>query len=182
LPTLKLELSGEHFKRQYLLYIIELSHKGSSHYYVGQTGDTKEITARPVFRRLAAHLEDRKSTQNQVYQYISHILLKCPKEEGKKIAFSENTRVRVEEFLLESTITFNAYHLQPFKKTTRENHNIARRKTLVIENLVIKLLLNNQKTVINIKPPTNVDFADCPYPLVLQQVARDFKLKVIQMV
>ncbi len=85
-------LTGELFRRRYLLYVVELSHSSSQYFYVGQTGDTRVITARPVFRRLAAHLEDRKSTQNQVYQYVAHEILGFPEEEGKKTAFTEEAR------------------------------------------------------------------------------------------
>jgi hypothetical protein len=179
LATLIVELTGEHFRRQYLLYIIQLTHEKIKYYYVGQTGDTKEITARPVFRRLAAHLEDRKSTQNQVYQYIAHNLLKCPEIEGRKIAFTEKVKQQVEEFLINSKVTMFAYHLEPFiTHISRNEHNIARRKTLQIEKLVIRLLQQNGKNVMNKKTTTDAIYINCPYPTVLQQVVKDFSLRL----
>ncbi len=177
MPDLNLKLDGEHFRRRYLLYIIHLSHNIKDYFYVGQTGDTKVVTARPVFRRLSAHFEDRKSTQNQVYQYIAHDILKLPEDEGKKTAFTEETRQKVEEYLVESKITMYAYHLEPFiPQISHKEHSNTRRKTLRIEKLVIRLLRKNGRNVMNKKSTSEALYIDCPYPEILKQVAKDFKL------
>ena len=172
-------LTGEHFRRRYLLYVVELSHEGSKYFYVGQTGDTNVITARPVFRRLAAHLEDRKSTQNQVYQYVAHDILKFPEDEGKKTAFAEGTRQAVEEYLVKSNIKMYAYYLQPFlSSATPEEHKKKRRKTQKIEEQVIAAFRENGKELMNRKPTPPVSWADCPYPEVLKRGAMDFNLTI----
>lgn len=171
------KLTGEHFRRRYLLYVIELSHSGKKYFYVGQTGDTKEITARPVFRRLAAHLEDRKSTQNQVYQYVAHEILGFPENEGKKTAFTEEARQAVEEYLIGSNIKMHAYYLESFISTiTRGEHETNRRKTQKIEKQVIDVFRKNRKTLMNRKSTLLASLNDCPYPKVLNLVAIDFKL------
>jgi len=173
-----LELTGKHFKRQYLLYVVQLSHRGNAYYYVGQTGDTRIITARPVFRRLAAHLEDRKSTQNQVYQYIAHNILNVPENEGKKIAFTEKTRQKVEEYLINCTIKMHAYHLEPFiSEVSSEEHHAKRRNTLKMEKLIIRALHKNGKNVMNSKSTSDAIYIDCPFPEVLRRVKKDFALK-----
>ena len=172
-----LELSGKHFKRQYLLYIVQLINKNDEYYYVGQTGDTRVITARPVFRRLAAHLEDRKSTQNQVYQYIAHNILNVPENEGKKIAFTEKTRQKIEEYLIDCTMKMYAYHLEPFtSEISSDEHHARRRNTLKMEKLVIRALHKNGKKVMNNKSTTDAIYIDCPFPKVLQRVKKDFVL------
>ena len=79
-----LELLGEHFRRQYLLYIIKISHGEDEYFYVGQTGDNRYTTARPAFRRLAGHFEDSgQSTQNQIYRYIACDILKIEEASNK---------------------------------------------------------------------------------------------------
>lgn len=85
MPDLLLELQGEQFRRAYLLYIVEICHGKEKYYYVGQTGDNRYITARPAFRRLAAHFEDTgNSTQNQVYRYIVGTILGILEPDHKK--------------------------------------------------------------------------------------------------
>jgi len=172
------ELNGPLFKRQYLLYVIQLSHGPSDYYYVGQTGDTKEKTARPVFRRLTAHLEDRKSTQNQVYQYIAHHILHCPVCEGKDTAFTGQTRQRVEKYLVNSDVTMSAYRLEDFSQIiTKTKHHEIRRRTLQIEKQVIDILRKNKRKVINKKSTGGKPYYPCPYPEIIIQVKNDFLLK-----
>lgn len=172
------ELKGEHFKRRYLLYIVELSHKGNQYFYVGQTGDTRVITARPVFRRLAAHLEDRKSTQNQLYQYVAHDILRFPEDEGKKIAFTERAKQAVEEYLVKSNIKMYAYHLESFLPTTTEEHKKKRRKSQKIEKQAIAVFRKNGRRLMNKKQTPSAPCADCPYPEVLKRVVTDFNLTI----
>ena len=172
-------LAGELFKRRYLLYVVELSHDNSQYYYVGQTGDTRVITARPVFRRLAAHFEDRKSTQNQVYQYVAHEVLGFPEAEGKKTAFTEAAKREIEEYLIKSNIKMHAYYLEPFKSTiTRREHEKNRRKTQKIEEQVIDIFRKNRKELMNRKSTPPASLSDCPYPEVLKRVAIDFNLTI----
>ncbi len=172
-------LTGEHFRRRYLLYVVELSHEGSKYFYMGQTGDTRVITARPVFRRLAAHLEDRKSTQNQVYQYVAHDILKFPEDEGKKTAFTEGARQAVEEYLVKSNIKMYVYYLEPFlSSATPEEHKKKRRKTQKIEKQVIAVFRKNGRELMNRKSTPFASYTDCPYPEVMKRVATDFNLTI----
>ncbi len=176
MSNLHLELTGEHFRRRYLLYIIRLTHKKDNYYYIGQTGDTRVITARPVFRRLAAHLSDRKGSENQVYQYIAHDILNLPADEGKDKPYSENTKCGVEKYLIDSKVTMYAYQLEPFSLSiSREKHKITRRKTQRIERQVISIFSNNGKKLVN-KKIKHVPLVDCPYPKILKQVKKDFQI------
>ena len=172
-------LTGELFRRQYLLYVVELSHDSSQYFYVGQTGDTRVITARSVFRRLAAHLEDRKSMQNQVYQYVAHGILRFPEDEGKKTAFTEEARQAIEEYLVKSNIKMHVYYLEPFISTiTRGEHEKNRRKSQKIEVQVIDFFRKNGKELMNRKSTPPASLSDCPYPEVLKRVVIDFNLTI----
>jgi len=172
-------LTGELLRRQYLLYVVELSHDNSQYFYVGQTGDTRVITARPVFRRLAAHLEDRKSTQNQVFQYVAHEILRFPEYEGKKTAFTEEAKRAIEEYLVKSNIKMHVYYLEPFISTiTQREHEKNRRKTQKIEEQVIDVFRKNGKELMNRKSTPPAPLSDCPYPEVLKRVATDFNLTI----
>ena len=172
-------LTGELFRRWYLLYVVELSHDSNQYFYVGQTGDRKAKTARPVFRRLAAHLEDRRSTQNQVYQYVAHEILGFPEDEGKKRAFTEEARRAIEEYLVKSNIKMHAYYLELFISTiTQGKHEENRRKSEKIEEQVIDIFHKNGKELMNRKSTPPASLNDCPYPEVLKRVVIDFKLTI----
>ncbi len=58
MPKITITLDGRVFRRQYLIYVIELINGSEKYFYVGQTGDRKYTTARPPVRRFMGHLED----------------------------------------------------------------------------------------------------------------------------
>ena len=128
-----LSLNGTYFKRQYLVYVVEVVHNNERFYYIGQTGDNRYVTARPVFRRLAAHLEDvGTSTQNQIYRFIAKDILGITKAAEKRSAFDEHTKQMVEKYLTNSIIVMHAYPLQPFMASVKhaEHLEIVRKVTL----------------------------------------------------
>jgi hypothetical protein len=173
-----LTLEGWHFKRQYLLYIIEITHGNDNHYYVGQTGDHNYITARPAFRRLAGHLEDvGRSTQNQIYRYLAVEVLKFPEAAKKDMNFDDEIKQAVEKYLVDSTIRMHVYPLQPFEPSIkRDKHLEIVRKVTLFEKIVISHFMANSKRIANkrvISPPKG---AECPYPEILNQIIKEFKL------
>jgi len=174
--TLKLE--GHHFKRQYLLYIIEISHGNDKHYYIGQTGDHNYTTARPAFRRLAGHLEDLGgSTQNQIYRYIAEIVLEFSEAGQKNSKFDEKIKQAVEEFLVDSTITMHIYPLQPFSPgIEKDRHLEIVRKVSLFEKIVINLFRTNKKSIANKKLTLPKKGAECPYPQIFAEIITDFML------
>ncbi len=173
-----LELLGEHFRRQYLLYIIEISHGDDEYFYVGQTGDNRYITARPAFRRLAGHFEDSgQSTQNQIYRYIACGILKIEEASNKQSAFSPGTKQAVEDYLVDSVVKMYAYSLEPFSsRATHEEHLQKVRNTTLLEKQVIDAFLQNNRQLVNKDWATTRVRATCPYPKALEQIKQDFSL------
>jgi len=173
-----LTIEGKHFRRQYLLYIIEITQGNDKHYYIGQTGDNHATTARPAFRRLAGHLEDRgRSKENQVYRYLAENVLKFSEAANKSENFDEKIKQAVEDYLVHSTIDMHVYSLQEFPPgIEREVHLKNVRKVRLFEKIVIDLFRKHQKKIANkmlSKPPIGVD---CPYPEILNRIESDFKL------
>ena len=175
MPDFSIELAGEHFRRAYLLYVIEIRHNEDRYYYVGQTGDNKYTTARPAFRRLSGHLQDTgKSTQNQVYRYIATKILGYGEAERQE-AFHEKIKQAVEGFLVGSTMRMHIYKVQPFNHPISHSDHLAIvRKVTLLEKHVIKAFTISGKSLINktISDPTG----PCPYPRLLAQIKSEFSL------
>jgi hypothetical protein len=172
-----LTLEGRYFKRQYLLYIIEISHGNDKHYYIGQTGDHNVITARPAFRRLAGHLDDQgASTQNQVYRYLAFDVLKFTKPKGKSKKFDEKLKQAVEDYFVGSTIDMNIYILDPFIQGIDRDHHLKMvEKVTHFEKIVIDLFRKHQKKIANKKLSKPLKGKDCPYPEILKRIESDFQ-------
>ncbi|MGA2917764.1 hypothetical protein [Methanoregula sp.] len=173
-----LTLEGQHFRRQYLLYIIQISNGNDNHFYIGQTGDNNATTARPAFRRLAAHLGDSgSSTENQVYQYLAEHVIEFPSNDNKGEKFNKKIKQAVEDYLVHSTISMYVYSLQEFPPgIEREVHLANVRKVRLFEKIIIDLFIKHQKKIANkklSKPPRG---AVCPYPDIFKRIESDFKL------
>jgi len=173
-----LTLNGQHFRRHYLLYIIEILHGSDVHYYIGQTGDTHATTARPAFRRLAGHLEDRgRSTENQVYRYLAVKILGFAEASDRDENFQENVKQAVEDYLVESTLKMHIYILQEFPPDIkREVHLLNVRKVTLFENMIINRFITNQKKIGNKKISRIPNGVECPYPEILNRIQTDFFL------
>ena len=178
MEKITLTLEGQHFKRQYLLYIIEITNGNDNHFYVGQTGDHNYTTARPAFRRLAGHLEDLGgSTQNQIYRYIAEIVLGFSEAGQKDSKFDEKIKQAVEEFLVNSTITMHVYPLQPFSPgIEKDKHLEIVRRVSLFEKMVITLFRTNKKRIANKKLTLPKKGAVCPYPQIFEEIIADFEL------
>jgi hypothetical protein len=173
-----LALEGQHFRRYYLLYIVEISHDNDKHYYIGQTGDNNATTARPAFRRLAGHLADSgKSTENQIYRYLAEKVLKIAEAGIKDHTFSKKTKQTVEDYLVHSTIRMHVYTLQVFPPDIdHEVHKENVRMVRLFEKFVIDLFVKNHKKIGNkilAKPPKG---EEGPYPDILKRIKNDFQL------
>lgn len=175
MPDLVIELPGAQFRRAYLLYVIEICRDLERHFYIGQTGDNKYITARPAFRRLSGHLEDRgQSTQNQVYRYIAVKILGYREADGKA-AFSEKIKQAVEDFLVGSSVRMHIYQVHRFNPVvSRASHLTVVKRVSLLEKFVIKAFANSGKSLMNrmVTPPVEA----CPYPELLARIASDFGL------
>jgi hypothetical protein len=173
-----LTLEGQHFRRQYLLYIIEIIHGNDKHYYIGQTSDHNYLTARPAFRRLAGHLEDSgRSTQNQVYRYLAASVLEFSEADNKSENFTEKIKQAVEDYLVHSTINMHVYSLQEFPPDIeRETHLTNVRKVMLFEKIVIDLFRKQERKIANKKLSRIKEGEECPYPEILKRIRNDFKL------
>ncbi|MBI2329760.1 MAG: hypothetical protein HYU85_09075 [Chloroflexi bacterium] len=168
------ELTGEHFRRRYLLYVVELSHGDDKYFYVGQTGDRKFQTARPAFPRLAAHFGDQaRSTQNQIYQYVARDILGF----SNQVGFNDKSKQAVEDYLVGSNVRMYVYFVGLFDSTIKlEEHAENRRKVEELEKHVIDTFHRNGKRLMNKKRA--LSSIDCPYPEILKLVARDLELHI----
>ena len=173
-----LTLEGKHFQRQYLLYILEITHGNDKYYYVGQTGDNRYITARPAFRRLAGHLEDvGTSTQNQIYRYLAVEVLGMSAAARRDSKFDEKIKQAVEDYLVGTTIKMYFYPLQPFIPGIEHSQHLKIvRKVTLFEKIVINLFLKHSKTIANKSLTPAPRGAECPYPEVLNQIIISFNL------
>lgn len=180
MPRTTITLDGLIFRRQYILYVIELISNGQRYHYIGQTGHRKHTTARPPFRRLAGHLENiGQSTQNQLYRYIAADILGIPTARRQE-TFPSDVKQQVEDFLVNSVVHMHAYTLEPFTPRVRhEEHLRVQRKVEEFERHVLRkfneagLQIGNR----SIHPPNSME---PPYPEVLDEIVRDFALNVTQ--
>lgn len=171
-----IELEGRQFQRGYLLYIIEIHHGADSYYYVGQTGDRNYITARPAFRRLSGHFEDREtSTQNQIYKFLMENIVGGG-EATKTKKYDDRTKQEVETFLVGSKVSMHIYEVLAFKPgIAREDHRSNVGKIVDLERKVIKAFIDSDKRIMN-KSLIESDGV-CPYPDILLRIKSDFELK-----
>lgn len=176
-----ISLEGRIFRRQYLLYVIELINDGHRYYYVGQTGDRRYITARPPFRRLMGHLEDiGQSTQNQLYRFIAADLLLIS-DARQKVAFSENIKQRVEDFLVSSTVHMHVYPLEIFRPhATHSEHMEVLRKVEDFERHVIKRFRDRGRRLAN-RNMSAPKSPLLPYPDIFAEIEQDFGLNVVRL-
>lgn len=176
MPPLLITLEGQVFRRQYLLYVIEIINGNRRYFYVGQTGDRKYVTARPPFRRLMGHLEDvGKSTQNQLYRYIATDILSIPQARQRE-TFSDDVKQRVEDFLVSSIIHMHVYPVEPFiTGATHAEHMKVLRRVEELEKHVIGRFIDARMPLANRKVHSpNNQFP--PYPEVISEIERDFRL------
>jgi hypothetical protein len=159
-----IDLDGRQFKKNYLIYVIDIEHKDKGQYfYIGQTGDRNHITARPAFRRLAAHFEDQgRSTQNQVYRAIAVKVLGIKEADRKDQPFSAITKKRVSDFLVDSKTKMRVFPIRDFADTTTtEEHHKNRNFVESLEKRVIQKFIDNygQDRLLNKKilPPDKLD-------------------------
>jgi len=170
MPDIWIELPGAHFRRAYLLYVIEIRHRKDQYFYVGHY-----VTARPAFRRLSGHLDDTgQSTQNQVYRYIATTIL-GHKEAISKTSFPEAVKQDVEDFLVDCTVLMHIYKVKPFKPlVSRHDHLRAVRSSTLMEKYALLSFLEAGRSLMNKKILKPRDA--CPYPKLLTRIKADFGL------
>ncbi|MDR1787949.1 MAG: hypothetical protein LBR16_05810 [Treponema sp.] len=138
----KIELIGkEQFKSSYSIYIIVLNHCNDKYFYIGQTGDRNNTSARSPFLRLAGHLDkQKKSTQNQLYRGIIEKILKTQYNETN----SKETYESVENILINTVLTMYTFPIYEFYyNISEEKHkemvaNVEEMENKIIVDLIQK--------------------------------------------
>lgn len=178
MQNFKIKLEGSYLQSFYAVYIIELTQQEQQYYYIGQTGDNHYITARPAFRRLTGHLENKnRSTQNQIYKFIAYQILNFPARE-KKTDFNLDEKARIEGFLSTSTLEMSVYPLESFDfHASKEVHTRKRKATQAFEKQVILLFKQSSKTLINKAIPKNGEDS-IHYVKQYEAIVNDFNLLV----
>jgi hypothetical protein len=176
MPKITLTLDGQVFKRQYLIYVIELVNGDRKYFYVGQTGDRRYTTARPPVRRLIGHLDDvGRSTQNQLYRFVAGDILRI-EDARKKATFTENLKQRVEDFFVQSVVRMHVYQVEPFTPgISHVEHCAIRERVEELERHVLKAFKNAGFSLANRSFPAPTERVS-PYPEVFSQVLGDFSL------
>ena len=176
MPKIMLTLDGQVFRRQYLIYVIELTNGGKKYFYVGQTGDRKYTTARPPVRRFMGHLEDvGRSTQNQLYRFVAADILGI-EEARRRAAFTEEVKLRVEDFFVESALHMHVYHLEPFTPgISHVDHTAILKKVEELERHVLKRFRDAGFKLANKNLHAPKDRVP-PYPEVFSRLLCDFSL------
>lgn len=170
----KIRIEGDALASAYAVYIIELSCNGKQYFYIGQTGDSHYITARPCFRRLVGHLENKnRSTQNQIYKFVAYEILGLEKRD-KTIDFTLHEKEAIENWLTNSTIEMTEYKLEIFDfHASKELHTEKRRTVVEFEKKIIQLFAKAGKTLIN-KSQYKPKFAAVTYPDVYEDICKSF--------
>lgn len=148
----QITIKGSDLESTYGVYIILIKDANDkpTHYYIGQTGDAKHISASSAFYRIAAHLGYSKSTQNQLFKGIKkHLKIKDDVE-------NREVRKKVEAWLKDKTLEIHFYKTADFeflkegRKKHPENHsdhNDKRRVTLALETALLQELGKSTKLV-----------------------------------
>jgi hypothetical protein len=140
-----IQVEGLQFKKSYLIYVIEINHRNNGKYfYIGQTGDRNYRTARPAFRRLAAHFIDQgNSTENQVYRQIAVKILGIESAINRN-KFTSDIKQKVSEFLVNSKIIMYAFPIFQYQDNVpSEEHKQNRIKVETLERIIINNFISN---------------------------------------
>lgn len=134
----KIKIEGKQFYSAYLVYVIKIIAPEATYFYVGQTGDRHYISARPAFRRLAAHFSDQGyATDNQVYRQLAYKVLKLENAD-KRGTFDNNIKQEVTKFLSYCEIEMFVHPISVFcNDSTHEKHIQEREITEKIEEQLI---------------------------------------------
>ncbi|MCC6701918.1 MAG: hypothetical protein IT221_10370 [Fluviicola sp.] len=144
-PHSHITIKGSDLVSTYGVYIILIKDASDkpTHYYVGQTGDAKHISARSAFYRMAAHLGYSTSTQNQLFKAIKKLLLIKDDLDNREV------RKQVEAWLKDKTLEIRFFKtadfefLQEGKDEFPENYKIhtdKRQETIALETALLQEL------------------------------------------
>ncbi|HBX51696.1 MAG: hypothetical protein A2275_17025 [Bacteroidetes bacterium RIFOXYA12_FULL_35_11] len=140
IKPISIEIKGKTLESAYSVYIVVVYYGSKKYFYIGQTGDTKAISARSPFYRISAHLSYyAKSSQNQIFEGMADLL-------GKTYSDRES----MENILKESTIQIHSFPVIAFSYKTKEandldTHHNHRKIVLKIEKAAIKWLAKHKK-------------------------------------
>jgi hypothetical protein len=158
-PHSHITIKGSDLVSTYGVYIILIKDaKGKpTHYYVGQTGDAKHISARSAFYRIAAHLGYSKSTQNQLFKGIKEHLEFPDHTENREV------RKQVEAWLKDKTLEIHFYKTAEFEflqegkeefPKNHDKHTENRQETLALETALLQELENKKTNLTRINKDT----------------------------
>ena len=171
-------LKGEIFRRQYMVYIIELIYRNKYHYYIGHTGDFKDVTPRSAIYMFSRNLVDQgQSTQNHLYRYVVGSILTIP-DAYKCKDFIDEIKAKVEGVLVNSVVKMHTYKLQDFQPwVKRIEHLEIVRKVILFKKFVMTVFREESRSLINRKRSGFDVRVECPYPNILEEIKKDFGLK-----
>ena len=143
IKEMEIRFNSEWFKSGYYVYVISITHKSQGiFYYIGQTGDRYNISARSPFYRLMGHyntngISNYGTDAQLVKGLVSNGLIETPSENKK-------TRICVEEAIENKTITINAdfFNVSDFNIS---DHEAKRKNVEEIESALIKKFDNNSR-------------------------------------
>jgi len=188
IKEMEIRFNSEWFKSGYYVYVISITHISKGiFYYIGQTGDRNNKSARSPFYRLMGHYNayglNHFGTDAQLVKgLVINGLIEKPSDNKK-------TRICVEEAIENKTVTINAdfFNVSDFNTTA---HEAKRKNVEEIESALIKQFSDNslklfndstkigaQKIVIN---PLSIELADKIFKRIIRK--KGSKNALIQLV
>jgi hypothetical protein len=147
IKQLEINFNSEWFQSGYYVYVISITHNTKGiFYYIGQTGDRNNKSARSPFYRLMGHfntygVENPGTDAQLVKGLLNNNLIETPSE-------SKKARICIEEAIHNKSIVINAYYL---KITDFDNidHHSKRQNVEEIELALINKFCDNKLRIFN---------------------------------
>ena len=172
----EIDLEKKHFEKSYAIFILELTHKKNKYYYIEHLIDSKGISVKYSFARLAYLFEEKNSsTHNQIFKFILNQIIEIDRDPERKI--TDKHKTLVQNFLTESKIKFHVYPVLKFDYNTlkKKTHKENTKKVKNFEQQVIRLFDTHSKQLINDKISNNyVRYDDILFPKTWHLIKIDF--------
>jgi hypothetical protein len=152
IKEMEIRFNSEWFQSGYYVYVISITHISKGiFYYIGQTGDRNNKSARSPFYRLMGHYNtygrNNFGTDAQLVKgLVSNGLIEMPSDNKK-------ARICIEEAIVNKTVAINAdfFNISDFNIT---DHDAKRKNVEEIEAALIKIFSNNKLKLFN--DPTKI--------------------------
>jgi len=171
---LTITLEPQHFKRNYLLYVIELVSNNTSQYYIGHTSDQQSVNNKYALIRLAEHFYDINSaTGNHIYRYIANKIIEKGKKEDFKI--TEKIKSKVDLFLSQSKVIMHIYPLLEFDSVSKDEHKENLKNVRKFKHLILRIFKESKKEMMNNdKTIEFVKYNETQFPKIWEKIKTDF--------